>query len=277
MIRYIASDLDGTLLLGNSQTLDPEIFQLILQLKEQGIHFIAASGRQYYNLYNLFGPVQNDISYIAENGSLCIHQGDVISRGTIDRELGLRIIDVSRKLPSCECMLSCESRIYTETKNPKFLHYLRDILQYDLENVSNLHDIHEPFLKLAMCDFSGTTQIEPFFKDHFSSEISVVTSGNIWVDFIAPGAHKGSGLVNVAKYLGLSPEDGIAFGDQYNDIEMLETAGTSYAMENCAPGVETHADFQTDSVPKILRKLLENKENFQKRRQTKANKSKMKC
>ena len=84
----------------------------------------------------------------------------------------------------------------------------------------------------------------------------MVTSGNIWVDFIAPGAHKGSGLVNLTKHLGLSPEDGIAFGDQYNDIEMLETAGIGCAMENCAPGVEKYADFQTDSVPKVLRELL---------------------
>ncbi len=256
MIKYIASDLDGTLLQGGAQSLDPEIFDLILQLREKGICFIAASGRQYYNLYNLFGPVQNDISYIAENGSLCIHQGSVISRGIIERELGLRIIDACRKLPSCHCMLSCESRIYTESKDSRFLHYLHDILQYDLEEVSDLHDITEPFLKLAMCDFGGTAEIEPFCKKQFSSEISVVTSGNIWVDFIAPGAHKGSGLVNLTKHLGLSPEDGIAFGDQYNDIEMLETAGIGCAMENCAPGVEKYADFQTDSVPKVLRELL---------------------
>ena len=50
MIRYIASDLDGTLLLNGAQELDPEVFRLILRLKEKGIHFIAASGRQYYSL-----------------------------------------------------------------------------------------------------------------------------------------------------------------------------------------------------------------------------------
>ena len=89
MIRYIASDLDGTLLLNGAQELDPEVFSLILHLKEKGIHFIAASGRQYYSLRNLFRPVADQISYIAENGSLCIHDHQVISRGLIPRELGL--------------------------------------------------------------------------------------------------------------------------------------------------------------------------------------------
>ena len=70
MIRYIASDLDGTLLLNGAQELDPEVFSLILRLKEKGIHFIAASGRQYVNLRRLFEPVQDEISYIAENGRL---------------------------------------------------------------------------------------------------------------------------------------------------------------------------------------------------------------
>ena len=42
MIRYVASDLDGTLLKNDAQSLNPEIFDLIRKLKEKGIRFIAA-------------------------------------------------------------------------------------------------------------------------------------------------------------------------------------------------------------------------------------------
>ena len=108
MIKYIASDLDGTLLHNGAQQLPEEIFDLIRALKSRGIHFIAASGRQYYNMYRMFEPVQNDISYIAENGSLCIHNHEIISRGVIDRDLGLRIIEASRQYDSCNCLvLTC--------------------------------------------------------------------------------------------------------------------------------------------------------------------------
>ena len=72
-IQYIASDVDGTLLHGHATTLNPELFDIIRQLKEHGIHFIAASGRQYKNLQRLFAPVKDDISYVAENGSMCVH------------------------------------------------------------------------------------------------------------------------------------------------------------------------------------------------------------
>ena len=47
MIKLVASDLDGTLLLHKAQSLPEEIFSLIRQLEELGIMFVAASGRQY--------------------------------------------------------------------------------------------------------------------------------------------------------------------------------------------------------------------------------------
>ena len=55
MIKYIASDLDGTLLQNGAQKPDNETLELIRRLTEAGIHFITASGRQYINMYRMFG------------------------------------------------------------------------------------------------------------------------------------------------------------------------------------------------------------------------------
>ena len=49
----------------------------------------------------------------------------------------------------------------------------------------------------------------------------------------------------------------MAFGDQYNDVEMLQTAGTSYAMANAAPGIDKYATNVTDSVEKILQQIID--------------------
>ena len=48
----------------------------------------------------------------------------------------------------------------------------------------------------------------------------------------------------------------MAFGDQQNDIEMLEFAGESYAMEKAAPGVASHAKYTTNCVENVLLELL---------------------
>ena len=68
MIKLVASDLDGTLLLKGAQSLPEEIFPLIRQLKELGILFVAASGRQYANMKKMFVPVEKDVAFICENG-----------------------------------------------------------------------------------------------------------------------------------------------------------------------------------------------------------------
>lgn len=91
-------------------------------------------------------------------------------------------------------------------------------------------EIPEPILKIAVCDYNGTDACEKHLKEMFSSDIKVVTSGNLWVDFICPTANKGSALKNLLDHLHIDAKDCVVFGDQYNDVEMLKTAGTSYAM-----------------------------------------------
>lgn len=67
MIKLIASDLDGTLLHNGAQKLTPRAIELIHELTQKGIHFVAASGRQYDNERRLFSEIKDEISYIGEN------------------------------------------------------------------------------------------------------------------------------------------------------------------------------------------------------------------
>lgn len=61
MIKLVASDIDGTLLVAGKKELSPEIYDIILELKRENITFVAASGRQLESLRKLFGPIENDI------------------------------------------------------------------------------------------------------------------------------------------------------------------------------------------------------------------------
>lgn len=256
MIQYVASDLDGTLIPSFSTSIDPEIFDIILELKERGIRFIAASGRQYHSIRHLFEPIKDSISYITENGSLCIHDGQVLFRGQIERELGLRIIAAGREFGDCHALLSCESRHYTDSKSTKFLHHMQNDLHNDIAAIDDLYEIQEPFLKLSLFDFNGPGRLAPFLTERFSTEIRIATAGGGWVDFLAPDAGKGSALAALLNHLNIRPENGIAFGDQQNDIDMLELAGTSFAMKTAAPGVADHADHTADSVADVLKNIV---------------------
>ena len=132
------------------------------------------------------------------------------------------------------------------------LHVMKNNMQF----VDSMDEVREPFLKIAVCNFNGTKDCLTYFQKLFSSEIKVVTSGNIWVDFIAPDANKGTALQTLLDHLHILPEECMAFGDQYNDVEMLQLAGTSYAMSGAAPGIYFYADYTTDSVSDVLSELI---------------------
>lgn len=260
MIKLIASDLDGTLLQGGAQELGSRAVQLIHELTQKGIHFVAASGRQYSNERRLFAPIRDEISYIAENGSICIHNGQVISRTVIEDGLARRIIREIKKEANFELLVSREDACLIEDKNPAFTNHILNVVKNKTIIVDDLLEAEGPFLKIAICNMTdGPHIIDKYLKhlqDLFGSELKVVTSGNIWIDFIAPGTNKGAALKHLLDLFRVKPEECIAFGDQYNDVEMLELVGTSYAMANAAPGISYHTTYVTDSVEDVLEDVL---------------------
>ena len=133
MIKLIASDLDGTLLQNGAQELTPRAVSLVRKLTEKGIYFVAASGRQYANERRLFAPVRDDISYIAENGSVCIHKGKVISRGIIEDDLAFRILREIKQQTNFEVVVSREDTCLIENNDPAFVDLIVNVMKNTTE------------------------------------------------------------------------------------------------------------------------------------------------
>lgn len=255
MIKLIASDIDGTLLKDGAQELNPELFDIISKLKEKGVRFVAASGRGYNSLVHLFEPVADDIYYISENGAILFYEDQKIASGEIPRELALRIFKASREWP-CAPFVSCVDKSYTDSDNDEFIHIMRDVIHYNIEKVASMDEIEKPFIKFALCDFGADINTFDHFRELFGQEITIVTSGKDWVDFVPDGVNKGIALEKLCGLMGISKEECIAFGDEYNDTAMLEFAGTGYAMDPCAPGVEKYANKRATSVLAVLKDIL---------------------
>ena len=122
MIKLVASDLDGTLLLNGAQSLPEELFPLIKELKELGILFVAASGRQYANMKRMFAPVVDDMAFIAENGGLAIQNEKVLYQDSFPKELVREIVEAiyDRRMPTLPVRLrifitSVQRQSITET------------------------------------------------------------------------------------------------------------------------------------------------------------------
>ncbi|NJM53050.1 MAG: HAD-IIB family hydrolase [Blastocatellia bacterium] len=80
-------------------------------------------------------------------------------------------------------------------------------------------------------------------REHFSNDLS--ESRFYTLDILPPDASKGHGLANLAQINGFSAENVMAMGDNFNDLEMLEYAGTSVVMGNAAPELLETEGYET--------------------------------
>lgn len=253
MVKFIACDLDGTLLLNGAQSVDESAIQYIDRLVESGVIFAPASGRQITSLKRLFEPISNKLAYIAENGALVEYRGETIGKTPMDRKLALEIIEDVIAQPNCEVLVSGEHTAYIKPKSEEYHYRMTKVVNYHTTLVDKFTDIDEDILKIAVCDMSGIKNSKGHFINKWSDRASVLVSGELYLDFMDSAVNKGRGIEQIQKYFGLKPEECMAFGDNYNDIAMLDKVYYSYVMEKAASDVKKHGQFITGWVEGTLR------------------------
>lgn len=262
MIKLIATDMDGTLFAEGSQSVKPELLEVILKLKEKGAIFVVASGRQYPSMRSVFAPILNDLIFIADNGGYVTCRGREIERCALERELMLETIAYART-QSSRILLETVDQTYTDSTDPTFHDLLVKDYRVDLVRVEDLAvlDGDVQALKVALrCD-NDAQKIAVPAAEHFRGRLHVMASGAYWVDFAPAGVDKGNALARIQELMHISPEETMAFGDNSNDIGMLNRARESYAVANAREEVKKAARYVADSsendgVLKVLRRLL---------------------
>lgn len=258
MIKLVASDLDGTLLLNHAQSLNEGTIELIHKLTEQGRIFVAASGRQYPNLYRLFRGAEREMAFICENGALVMYQGRVIDKHVIERSLGQRIMRIIMEQEGAEVLLSGMNTCYVQPKDPSYADHLIRVVKNNVTVVDDIFSVEEPYLKISLYEKDGAENYATW-AERFKGIIRLVTSGSTWLDTIQEGVHKGSAIHSLGEELGICPEEMMAFGDNYNDMEMLKTVKYGVAMKKSPDAVKKLCPYETELVEDTLREILEGK------------------
>ena len=114
--------------------------------------------------------------------------------------------------------------------------------------------IRHPDLPLADIYAAVTGSAVPGF--------AATLSGAPFVEVMAAGVTKASGLARLCAHLGVDRTDVVAFGDGLNDVEMIEWAGLGVAVANAVPALQDAADEVTasndaDGVASVIERLLD--------------------
>lgn len=263
MIKLIASDVDGTLVKDSSPYIYPEMPEAVRQLKEKGILFCVASGRQYYSIRSMFKEVADDIAYIAENGAHIVYQGKILMITEMNREYVEGIVKLYREHRDiCECIVSTPKMTLMETDNREFIELIRNGYRNRFEVVHDVLDTTEPIMKVSIYKKDGIRKLgEEEFIPLWQDKVKATMAGEEWVDFMSKDVDKGNGLHALCEHLGIQKEETIAFGDNDNDIGMLKAAGVSYAVETARESVKQIADcicpsYNEKGVYQVIKKLI---------------------
>lgn len=266
MIKWIISDMDGTLLVEPNKLPD-DFDEIMALLKQHNIMFSPASGRQYQALVSQFPKYKDDLLFISENGTyVCQHDKEIFSAILPDTAVQ-KIIAETAKLPKVEIVLSGKKGGYIISQDKEF----HDELNLYYTQYKILHDfseIDDEIIKISLCDCHNRDSLNNIYKKllPLADEMQVVLSSDIWVDIIPLGINKGVAIQKLQKKLNIKPEECVAFGDYLNDYEMMQSVYYSYAMENAVPELKKVARYiappnYKNGVVKTIRQLLAQQES----------------
>ena len=132
-IKLIASDMDGTLL-DESGIVPAETYDLILELKEYGVHFAASSGRRYDRLCEFFAPIKDSMDFVASNGAQVYADGVQIDREVYSHLAIRRLARTVAMFPNMHLALFDRTKSYLSTMRTYL--YGRSIRTFPMRSVS---------------------------------------------------------------------------------------------------------------------------------------------
>ena len=271
MIKLIASDMDGTLL-NHNHKIPKENVKLINFAKNQGIEFVVATGRAYYEALPALNEENINCDVISFNGGIVYDKnGNIISiTPMLPKDLYytieiLKSFDISYQLytkntiytKSIETDINAYIDLIRSNGYDPDVEHLRAEAQQKLDvgyitEVENielyLNEKENPPIKIIAIsnDISKLENAAKLLSENTS--ISVTSSGANNIEIMHKNATKGEALKEIAKIYGINLENAVAIGDNLNDQAMLDIVGYSVAMKNGNTMLKEQAKYVTEKT-----------------------------
>jgi Cof subfamily protein (haloacid dehalogenase superfamily) len=260
--KLVALDLDDTLLRGDL-TISERNERAIVSVKRMGVEVVLASGRMHRSMVpyarklNLKGPM---ISY---NGAMIkdLRSDTPILHIPLPPELAMEIVRFAEK-EGLHLNYYLDDKLYVarETEWGKLYAYRSSVTMIPVGSL-RIFDGMSPTKLVIISDPSLIDEILPDMEARYKGRLYVTKSKPEYLEFMNPKASKGSALKAIVEMMGIRREDIIAFGDSYNDIEMIEYAGMGVAMKNSPIEVKKAAKLiapsaEVDGVGEVLREVF---------------------
>ena len=291
MIKLIASDMDGTLL-NSDHKIPKENVELIKFAQKNGIQFVVATGRAYYEALPALNDESIKCDIISFNGGIIYDKnGNIINITPMKLKDLYYTIEILKSL-EISYQLYTKNTIYTNSIETDITAYI-DLIRANGEEPNEQHLRREAKNRLALGHITEVDNIELYLNQEDNPAIKVIgisndleklkhatelLSGNENISVTSSGANnveimdkkatKGEALKIVADIHDINLKNAIAIGDNLNDQAMLDIVEYSIAMKNGNKELQKNAKFITEKtnseggVADSVMKLLKEKNEF---------------
>ncbi len=265
MIKLLALDLDGTLLNTRGEIPEKNI-EAIQQAEAKGVLVTIATGRRFRDALPVALQLKLNAPVVCHNGALLKYAQtlEIVHVSLVPRETVRETLRVGREFggdalvsadPTGKGVLLYDTVSDDNVPLQKYIAWGKRLHGAEAEeavhHVENLEAICSE-VETVHVSFSGTlapmAELEMILRDKLSDSATVLTTVYPRLDFtlidiLPPDASKGIGVEKLALINNLFAENVMAVGDNFNDLEMLEYAGTAVVMGNASPVLLERADF----------------------------------
>lgn len=242
--KLVAVDLDGTLLTGE-RTLAPGGVRSLRQAVHQGVYVVLSTTRNPGGTRLFCREIGTDAPMICTNGAQVwgSPEGPVWVCHTIPRKVALTVAQLA-DARGWELSTTVGAMTYWRQRPGQSLGPYRPRVTVVARNVDAI--VGDP-VRILVWHPEAVSVIRSLCTAQFADQCYTTTyhhsDGTVEsLSISAPQADKGTALRLVLERLEIAPEQAVAIGDNANDIPMFEVAGTSIAMGNALPAIQSQAD-----------------------------------
>ena len=247
-IKLIAIDLDGTFLNNESKITDYNK-NILKKLIDKGIEIVIATGRPISSMDFYYKELENNSESIVFNGAMVVDNNfNCIFSNPLKRDIVHEIIKLYKEkyINNTSVNIYSMKEYIVAKDNFKFRTHTEKLDKKNkIVGLENFNDNIEVQKMIIL----GENEILIDIKNTIDNLFAVHTSFSDphYLEILSADANKANALKWLCNKKGIDRKNVIAFGDNYNDIEMIEFAGVGVAMGNAETDVKKNAKYIADT------------------------------
>jgi Cof subfamily protein (haloacid dehalogenase superfamily) len=250
-IRLIVFDVDGTLI-DDNKDLSLKTISVLHDLQLQGVAVSFATGKTFPSVEELVKALNIKVPIILSNGALIQRPNcEMVFSEFLSSDVVRELLEASESC-GADLVVYTPDHIFAKEETPN-TDQMKINYKEGIEAIGTWAFIREHFsiickvIFVNRLDIPLINRLKADLRTKLEGRVAFSTPTQNSIEIMPFGVSKKTGLIHLAEALHISVEEVMVFGDQMNDLDILEHAGIGVAVDNAVNEVKAIADYVVGS------------------------------